>query len=136
MPSHRTTLHPSRHQGFTLIELMVVLPIIAIVALVAAPDYQSSIESSRKTSATNNLLGALQFARSEALTRRSDVRVCASSDGTTCSGSDWSTGGVVLDGSTLLRSIPPAPKVAISGNAITIKSDGTTTASSISVDDK
>ncbi|TXH92700.1 MAG: prepilin-type N-terminal cleavage/methylation domain-containing protein [Pseudomonas sp.] len=136
MPSHRTTLHPSRHQGFTLIELMIVLAIIAIVALVAAPDYQSSIASSRKTSAANNLLGALQFARSEALTRRSDVTVCASSNGSTCSGSDWSTGGVVLDGSTLLRSIPAAPKVAISGNAITIKSDGTTTASSISVDDK
>ena len=43
---------------------------------------------------------------------------------------------MVLDGSTLLRSIPPAPKVVISGSAITIKSDGTTTASSISVDDK
>ncbi|WP_277372793.1 GspH/FimT family pseudopilin [Pseudomonas sp. AA-38] len=123
-------------RGFTLIELMVVLAIIAIVAAVAVPSYQSSIEAGHKTSAINNLLGALQFARSEAVTRRSDVKVCASGGGTSCNGNDWSAGGVVLDGTTLLRTIPPAPEVVITGNAITFNDDGTTTASSISIADK
>lgn len=138
MPNHRTRrLNLRRAQGFTLIEVMIVIAIIAIVAAIAAPNYQNSITSSRKTSAANNILGALQFARSEAVIRRSDkVKVCASADGNTCSGTDWSTGGVVLDNTTLLRSIPPAPDVTISGNAITFKSDGTTTASSISVGGK
>ncbi|SFO68424.1 type IV fimbrial biogenesis protein FimT [Ectopseudomonas composti] len=121
-------------RGFTLVELMIVLAIIAIVAAIAVPSYQSSIDAGRKTSAINNLLGALQFARSEAVTRRSDqVKVCASGGGSGCSGNDWSAGGVVLDGATLLRAIPPAPGVTITGDAITFNDDGTTTASSISI---
>jgi type IV fimbrial biogenesis protein FimT len=134
MPIHRTKQpHPAQTQGFTLIELMVALAIIAIVAAVAVPSYQSNIAAGRKTSAANNLLGALQFARSEAIVRRSAVKVCASTDGSSCSGTDWSTGGVVLEGATVLRSIPPASDVAITGNAITFKSDGTTTASNVTV---
>lgn len=127
MPSHRTTLHPSRHQGFTLIELMVVLAIIAIVALVAAPSYTSSTEASRESSALNQLLGALQFARSEAAAGADPdvewVGVCAKS-GTSC-GTDWSAGGIVVtDKGDVLRSIPPFANVAITGNRISFKRSG------------
>lgn len=134
MPSQWTcTSYSIRVKGFSLIELMIVLAIIAITAAVAVPSYQSNIASNRKTSAANNLLGALQFARSEAVLRRSEVKVCASANGNTCNGTDWSSGGLVLDGSTILRAIPPATDIAITGNAVTFKSDGTTTASNITV---
>lgn len=136
MASQRISPSPIlRSRGFTLIELMVVLAILAIVAAVAVPSYQSSIESNQRTSAANNLLGALQFARSEAVIQRTEVKVCASTNGTSCSGNDWSTGGVVLKTSdnAVLRSIPSATKVQISGDAITFNSDGSAGASSISV---
>lgn len=119
--------------GFSLVELMIVLAIIAIGAAIAVPSYQNNVDSTRKTSAANNLLGALQFARSEAVIRRKDIKICASAGGTSCSGTNWSAGGVVLDGTTVIRSIPPAPSITINGNAITFKSDGTTVATNISV---
>lgn len=131
----RTVLGQKHSQGFTLIELMVVLAILAVVAAIAVPNYQSSIAASRKTSAANQLLGALQFARSEAVLSRKEIRVCASSNGTSCAGSDWGQGAIVLrtDTSKVLRKIPAVKDVAISGASITFKADGTTTASSLVV---
>ncbi len=40
-----------RHSGFTLIELMVVVVIVALLAAIALPGYQSSVRKSRRTDA-------------------------------------------------------------------------------------
>ena len=55
--------------GLTLIELMVTLVISAILLSVAVPAYQSFIGSTALTTATNDLVAALNMARSEALKR-------------------------------------------------------------------
>lgn len=123
-----------RHQaGFTLIELMVVLAIIAIVAAIAAPDYRSSIEASRATSAANHLLGTLQFARSEAVAKRTRVTLCSSSNGSACGGT-WANGAIVLtQAGEVLRSLPSNSDVSVSGDSITFKNDGTTTATDLTI---
>lgn len=41
--------HPSRHRGFTLVELLVVMVIASILAMVAVPSYQQSVRKSRRT---------------------------------------------------------------------------------------
>ena len=48
-------------KGFSLIELMIVVAIIAIISSVAYPSYQESIAKSRRADAQANLLELAQF---------------------------------------------------------------------------
>jgi prepilin-type N-terminal cleavage/methylation domain-containing protein len=63
-------------KGFTLIELMVTLAVLAILATVGIPSFQRLAAEYRVSSQANATQAALQFARSEALKRRGDVVVC------------------------------------------------------------
>lgn len=62
-------------KGFTLIELMVTLAVLAILAAVGIPSFQRLAAENRVSSQANSTQAALQFARSEALKRRCDVVV-------------------------------------------------------------
>jgi len=70
--------------GFTLMELMVTVGIMAILAAIAVPNFRAFSISSAAASQANNLLGMLNHARSEAAKRGMKVVVCKSADGATC----------------------------------------------------
>ena len=62
-------------RGFTLIEGMVVVAILAIVAALAAPNFVSFIGTMNTKSAAFDLIGDLTMARSEALKRNVAITV-------------------------------------------------------------
>lgn len=66
------------HRGFSLIELMVTIALLAILTMLAAPKLSDFMKRSTVTTQTNELLGALQFARSTAVTRNVMVSICPS----------------------------------------------------------
>ena len=64
-----------RNHGFTLIELMVVIAVVAVILTLAAPSFYGFILKQRLRSITAQLVTDLQFARSEAAARNTPVRV-------------------------------------------------------------
>lgn len=62
--------------GFTLIELVVVVAIVAILAVLAIPSFKEMLKQNRSVSFVNELVSALNLARSEAVKRGLPVTVC------------------------------------------------------------
>lgn len=88
--------------GFSLLELMVVLAIIAILAAIAVPSYTTFITNNRLLSTTNDLMGVIRLARSEALKRGTSVSFCPSANGSSCTNSNQLNSGwvIFIDSST------------------------------------
>jgi type IV fimbrial biogenesis protein FimT len=77
-----TRSYPAKTQGFTLIELMVVIALIAIIAGLAAPDFQRMIARQRLNVTTSDLLVSVTQARGEAIknNRQAIVQPLVSTD--------------------------------------------------------
>lgn len=85
----------SRQVGFTLTEMLMTVAVLGILMSVAAPSMRAVAQNSRVTAAHNELTGALQLARSEAVKRRENISVCARSTNNSC-GNDWKNGWLVF----------------------------------------
>ncbi len=84
-----------RQYGVTLIELMVTLSVVAIMLTIAIPGFVETMASNRMTGVVTDLMGTINFARSEAVKRGTSVSVCRSSNGSSCTGT-WTEGWIVF----------------------------------------
>lgn len=91
-------------RGFSLIELMIALGILAIMMSMAAPAFTKMIRDNRLQTASTSLISAFNMAHSEAVRRGRTVKICATDDPTVATpacGTDWASGWVMftdLDG--------------------------------------
>lgn len=86
-----------------MIELLIVIAIAAILAGFAAPGMGVFIKNNRLRGVSFDLMASLNYARSEAVTRKSAVVICRTDDPTagtpvclTSGGSAWSQGWLVF----------------------------------------
>lgn len=88
----------SGERGFTLVELVTVVLIVAIFVAVGVPMFSNATLGSKLGSAANDLVVGAYTARSEAMKRNRSVTLCTSTNGTSCATSgDWEQGWIVLD---------------------------------------
>jgi len=73
-----------RERGVSLLEVMVVLAIAALLATIAMPSFARMRRAASLSAATNQLLYALNFARSAAILQSVPVTLCLSADGESC----------------------------------------------------
>jgi type IV fimbrial biogenesis protein FimU len=121
--SRNTDMH-----GFTLVELMITLALLAIIALIAVPNFRGLIERNRVEAQAEELKAFLLYARGEAVTKRSTFTV-------TVEDSDpWT---VQRSGTTdTIRTLEHNPELAeihASDDEITFRGNGTATATTLAV---
>jgi type IV fimbrial biogenesis protein FimT len=91
------TSTPCRHRGFTLIELMVTVAVLAILASLATPSFRETLLRNRTAAISNEFTASLTKARSEAINRNTCVTMCRSTSGTQCNtGTNWTSGWVAF----------------------------------------
>ncbi|QDI03104.1 prepilin-type N-terminal cleavage/methylation domain-containing protein [Xanthomonas cerealis pv. cerealis] len=109
----------SRLRGFTLVELMVTVAVLAIIMALAFPSFTMLIRSNRLTSTANELVAALQVSRSEAVRLNGGVSLCRSDNGSTCaSGGDWTHVLTVARDGTVLRTTTLRTGLSVSSSAL------------------
>jgi type IV fimbrial biogenesis protein FimT len=110
----------NRQLGFTLTELIVTVAIAAILLTVGVPSFQSMIRNNRAATHMNEMISALNLARSEAAKLGRRVSLCPSTDQASCTGgTNWNSGWIVFTDTSTNDSTVTVGMVLRVGEALT-----------------
>jgi len=123
---------PCHHRGFTLLEVLVAVVILAILTSMAVPAFQSWLGDATLASSARGLVNGINLARSQALETGTPTLICPYAPG--ACGSDWSQGWAVwqnpASGTPTLIAAGQTPSSSVQMNvrapaaSITFASDG------------
>ena len=109
--SHHDRRQPERLRGFTAIELLTVVAIIAVLSAIAAPSFRPMIQRWSVKTATEAMVSSLYLARTEAVKRGGGVVIKKNpnnTDGCTLAttNEDWSCGWGIFYTDNAAKLIP------------------------------
>lgn len=122
--------HPAQ-SGFTLIELMTVIAVVALVTLWGIPNYGNYVAKRRVDSAVTQITASIKLTRSQAMTTGRVVNLCglnAARTGCSATPADWSSAwGIVVSsaGNSTVIQVYEAPKLlTIAADDIVVGANG------------
>jgi len=120
-----------RHRrGFTLVELMITMAVAVVLIMIAVPSFKTMTLSNKLTTVANDMVGAINVARMEAIKRNASSQLCSDSSASNSTGTT-DTLGNACNSSTqpgavyaLINGAPTPVRAAVAGIVMPLKLNG------------
>lgn len=84
LPNRQNYFQPNNEQGFTLVELIVTIAVLAIITMIATPYILEQLARMEAKRIESQIRNTLTLAKAESYIRRQDLLVCLSNSGGSC----------------------------------------------------